>query len=61
MCHSNAAAARATTAMLQQALQQHCGAALARIVATLKQALWQRCGTIASSQQRRRATRWRGG
>jgi len=47
--------------MLQQALQQHCGAALARIVATLKQALWQRCGTIASSQQRRRATRWRGG
>jgi hypothetical protein len=46
---------------LQQALQQRCGAASARVVATLKQASWQRYGAVASLQQRRRATRWRGG
>jgi hypothetical protein len=58
---SNPAAARVTVAVLQQALQQRCGAASTRVVATLKQASWQRCGAVASSQQRRRATRWRGG
>jgi hypothetical protein len=47
--------------VLQQALQQRCDAASDRVVATLKQASWQRCGAVASSQQRRRATRWRGG
>ncbi len=58
---SNATTARVTAALLQQVLQQRCGAALARVVAALKQASWQRCSVVASSQQRRRATRWRGG
>ncbi len=46
----NAVAARIATALLQQALRQRCGAALARVATTLR-----RC---SSSQQRRKAAHY---